>query len=541
VTAGAPATPRASVVVATYNRLSAVRRLLEQLDRQTLAAGSYEVIVVDDGSAVDVRPHVSPHDYSFPLRVERQANAGPAAARQRGADSASGEILVFVDDDMEVPPQFLEAHLASHASKEKLVVIGCLRAGRPFRQAPLVERYRLGISERLLKEVEAGRVEIAGKHVYTGNLSLAAHLFREVGGFDPDLRFLEDVDFGIRLQDAGARFVLSDQAWSAQSRDPMSSEQWFARSLHDGAYQSRVARKHPGMPDASPWHFIDLANPFSRPLLTLSAVAPAPAAVLARSAFATASLANALGFERVAIAGATFVYGVNMFRGVGREAGGARATLQEYREFRRGLRELRSGSRSRFRDLVEAIEEDYRVLEHNIERYDARQPELGSPAAAYVRNMGFQVVVGYRVMRYMRSLELPLATRVVARTMRHVYGSDVHWDAELAPGLMVVHGFGLAVSYAARTAHGCVLSQNVTLGVGHDAATGASGGPDLRQDVVVGPGATLIGPIVIGGGSKIMAGCVVHQSVPARTIVEAPAPTLRPRSGASPAGSPPLE
>jgi serine O-acetyltransferase len=106
---------------------------------------------------------------------------------------------------------------------------------------------------------------------------------------------------------------------------------------------------------------------------------------------------------------------------------------------------------------------------------------------------------------------------------------------------MVVHGFGLAVSYAARTAHGCVLSQNVTLGVGHDAATGASGGPDLRQDVVVGPGATLIGPIVIGGGSKIMAGCVVHQSVPARTIVEAPAPTLRPRSGASPAGSPPLE
>jgi serine O-acetyltransferase len=143
------------------------------------------------------------------------------------------------------------------------------------------------------------------------------------------------------------------------------------------------------------------------------------------------------------------------------------------------------------------------------------------------------------VMRYMRSLGLPLATRVVGRTVRHLYGSDVHWDAELAPGLMVVHGFGLAVSYAARTAHGCVLSQNVTLGVGHDATTGASGGPDLREDVIVGPGATLIGPIVIGGGSKIMAGCVVHQSVPARTIVEAPAPTMRPRTRASPTGSPP--
>jgi serine O-acetyltransferase len=190
---------------------------------------------------------------------------------------------------------------------------------------------------------------------------------------------------------------------------------------------------------------------------------------------------------------------------------------------------------------VDAIKEDYWVLEHNWERYDARQPEHGSPAAAYVRNMGFQLVVGYRVMRYMRSLELPLATRVVARTMRHVYGSDLHWDAELEPGLMVVHGFGLAVSYAARTSHGCVLSQNVTLGVGRDAATGATGGPYLREDVVVGAGATLIGPIVIGGGSKIMAGCTVHQSVPARTIVEAPPPTMRPRSGASPTGSPPAE
>jgi serine acetyltransferase/GT2 family glycosyltransferase len=539
--AGTRSTPRASVIVPTYNRLRSLRRLLEQLDRQTLGSETYEVIVVDDGSAVDVRTQLSPDDYTFPLRVEPQANAGPAAARQRGADSASGEILVFVDDDMEVPTQFLEAHLACHASDERLVVIGYLRAGDLSRQAPLVERYRLSIGERLSKEVESGRVEIAGKHLGTANLSLATSLFREVGGFDPVLRQIEDVDLGIRLQGAGARFVLSHEAWTAQNSDPMTSKQWFARSLRDGAYQSKVARKHPGVRDASPWHFIDLVNPVSRPLLTLSALAPVPAAAMGRSAFATACLANALGFERIAIAGATFVYGVNMFRGVGQEAGGARAALGEYREFRRGLRELRSGSRSHFRELVEAIEEDYRVLERNSEKYDARKPELGSPAATYVRNVGFQLVVGYRVMRYMRSLELPLATRVVARTMRHLYGSDLHWDAELAPGLMVVHGFGLAVSYAAQTAHGCVLSQNVTLGVGHDAATGATGGPDLREDVIVGPGATLIGPIVIGAGSKIMAGCTVSQSVRPRTIVEAPTPAMRPRGQASPTGSPPPE
>lgn len=89
MTGDAPATPQASVVIATYDRLGALRRLLEQLDRQTVAAGAYEVIVVDDGSAVDVGTQLSPGDYTFALRVERQANAGPAAARQRGTDSAS--------------------------------------------------------------------------------------------------------------------------------------------------------------------------------------------------------------------------------------------------------------------------------------------------------------------------------------------------------------------------------------------------------------------------------------------------------------------
>ena len=116
------------------------------------------------------------------------------------------------------------------------------------------------------------------------------------------------------------------------------------------------------------------------------------------------------------------------------------------------------------------IAEDYRSLVESSDRYDPRHPDLGSPAVAFVRNIGFQLVVAYRVMRYMRALELPLATRLVARTIRHVYGSDVHWDAELAPGLVFVHGFGMAISYAARTAPGCIVSQNVTLGVGRDAS-----------------------------------------------------------------------
>jgi serine O-acetyltransferase len=286
------------------------------------------------------------------------------------------------------------------------------------------------------------------------------------------------------------------------------------------------------MPEANPWHFMEFVNPVSRPLLTLSALAPSPAAALAQSALATASAADALGFERVAIAGATFVYGVNLFRGVGLEAGGPRAVMRELREFRRGMEQLgtrRRGGGVGLRGLLEAIEEDHRMLVRNADHYDPRRRTISSPASTFVTNSGFQLVVSYRVMRHLRSLELPLATRALARGMRHAFGSDVHWDADLEPGLVVIHGFGLAISFAARAAHGCVLSQNVTLGIGRDGETGEIGAPSLGEDVIVGPNSTLTGPIAIGAGTKIGAGCTVHTSVPPRTIVEAPAPAMRPR------------
>src|SRR5207342_286171 len=118
------------------------------------------------------------------------------------------------------------------------------------------------------------------------------------------------------------------------------------------------------------------------------------AALLARSAFGSAWAADALHLERVALAGATFVYSVQMFRGVGREAGGPVSALREYREFRRGIGALRHHDGSPFRELIEAIREDHRVLVQTSARHDPRVRNLGSPARAAVENIGFQLVVG---------------------------------------------------------------------------------------------------------------------------------------------------
>ena len=138
-------------------------------------------------------------------------------------------------------------------------------------------------------------------------------------------------------------------------------------------------------------------------------------------------------------------------------------------------------------------------------------------------------MVAIRWMRLLRDLRVPLGAKITSRFIRHLYGSDIHWDAELAPGVLLVHGFGLAISHAARVGPGCILFQNVCLGMGVDAASRQTGAPTLEAGVHVGPGATLLGPITVGASSKLMAGVTVTTSVPPSSVVEAVVPQVRSR------------
>ena len=125
-------------------------------------------------------------------------------------------------------------------------------------------------------------------------------------------------------------------------------------------------------------------------------------------------------------------------------------------------------------------------------RYEDKYGYSGERDTGFVREMvtkiGFQLAGGYRVMRFFQAADRPLAAKVSSRLIRLAFGSDIHWDAELAPGVVFVHGFGLAISHAARVGPGCILAQNVTLGMGRDPITGQSGAPTLGANVHVGPG-----------------------------------------------------
>lgn len=521
-----------SVVIATYNRADSLRRLLEQLDKQTLDPSRYEVVAVDDGSSVDVAAALKDLKTGYALRIERQENAGAAAARQRGVELARGKIIVITDDDMQIASTFLAHHLARHHD-DRTVVLGRLRPDAKLSEMPLFERFYARVMARDGDAYASGERPVRGHNVYTGNVSFPRQLFLEVGGFDRSFRALEDEEIGIRFEKAGAKFAFADDAETIHGSDWTSMKKWMDRAYRDGIYQTKVGNKHKDHLDSQPWRHLPNINPVSRPILAFGLASPGPAGLLANVAIRTASAFDKVGLEPVALAGATLVYGIQFYRGVRSETGSAADVAREYREFKKGMALLgtKQGG-SALRAMIDDIREDNRMIRVYQEKYDYRLEEgavvpvvsAREIAGDAVRKIGYQVMVAYRIMRFLRAAGLGLGAQFMSRLIRHVYSSDIHWDAELEPGVTLVHGFGLAISYAAKVRAGSILYQNVTLGYGLDPDTKEPGAPVIERNVHIGVGATIFGPLVVGEDTKIMANCVVNRSVPPRSIVEAPMP-----------------
>jgi serine acetyltransferase len=462
-------------------------------------------------------------------------------------------LLVFLDDDMRVTPTFVASHRAAHTEGRSgpgqhgthvppRVVLGALLPQPGIDEMVLYERFFAEMLLRMASAAAHGRAP-RGADVYTGNLSLPRRLFFDVGGFNFALRQLEDAELGVRLEKAGAQICFSSEAAAVHVSAGGTMAAWRARSFRDGEFAERVARIHADFPPASPFRHLGNVHPLARPLLAAAAASPRAVEPLVHAATLAAEAVDRAGFKQLALRGTALVYGLEFFRGVAAAAGSPSATWKAYREY--ASRAAHSMSpRSGAVDVPNvrpnrhiaaawvacraAIAADHEELLRQRARYGHEQAprHLVGDAAATI---GFQVMVGYRVMRALHAAGATAAAMVVSRGMRHLYGSDIHYEADLAPGVVIVHGFGLAIAKGVRVSARCTLFQNVTLGVGLSPTSRMPGVPTLESDVHVGVGATVIGPLVIGARSKISPGCVVRDSVPPDSLVEAPSPVLRPR------------
>jgi serine O-acetyltransferase len=183
--------------------------------------------------------------------------------------------------------------------------------------------------------------------------------------------------------------------------------------------------------------------------------------------------------------------------------------------------------------FMDAVRGDYGSVQRYRAKYHAEKIPMTRMPVDFVRKVGFQTITMVRAMQLFRDLGVPVAPQVLSRLIRHLYSAEIHWDAQIAPGVSIVHGVGLVISHAATIGEGCILFHNVTLGEGVSPETREVGAPKLGKDVHIGPGATLIGPIEVGDGTKIMAGAVLTRSVPPGSLVKPADAIVTERQGAT--------
>jgi serine O-acetyltransferase len=157
-------------------------------------------------------------------------------------------------------------------------------------------------------------------------------------------------------------------------------------------------------------------------------------------------------------------------------------------------------------------------------RRDVRAAQERDPAARGVGPAqilaawpGVHALLAHRLANVLWDTGVPLAPRALATASRAVTGIEIHPAADVGPSLFIDHGTGVVVGETAEIGANVTLYQGVTLG-GTGFATGKRH-PTVEDNVTIGSGAKLLGPIRIGHGSKIGANSVVIHDVPPNSTV----------------------
>lgn len=188
---------RISVVIATKDRAAYVERALASFEHQ-IGAPSFEVIVVDNGSSDDTKgvTERAAARNRFPVHYVFEPEPNRGKARNRGIAVAQGYLVVFCDDDVQIPPGFLAAHEAAHTTSN-LIVNGPILNVASYDERP-----------------KPGFANFSRAFLCTCNVSVPKHALDAVGGFDEEFHLYgwEDTELGVRLREAGIRWKF---AWDA--------------------------------------------------------------------------------------------------------------------------------------------------------------------------------------------------------------------------------------------------------------------------------------------------------------------------------------
>jgi len=209
-----------SVVIPTYNRLPILRKCLNGLEAQRgLGPDDFEVVLVDDGSTDGTVEWLQQEAAAYPhVRLVCQEHGGPALGRNLGVSCARGEVIVFIDSDLVVLPDFLSQHSQSlrqawqRQGNRLCFTYGAVINTHNF-DNPTAEPHKLS--------------DYSWAYFATGNVAIDKHLLEQSGLFDSAFRLYgwEDLELGERLRRLGVQLVRCPGAKGYHWHPPLSLDQ----------------------------------------------------------------------------------------------------------------------------------------------------------------------------------------------------------------------------------------------------------------------------------------------------------------------------
>lgn len=147
---------------------------------------------------------------------------------------------------------------------------------------------------------------------------------------------------------------------------------------------------------------------------------------------------------------------------------------------------------------------------------DAKNIMEKDPAARSVIEVvmlypGFHILIFHRVAHFLYKLNLRFVPRLISQLARFLTGIEIHPGAKIGQKLFIDHGMGIVIGETAEIGNNCTIYHGVTLGGTGKHKTKRH--PTIGNNVIIGCGAKVLGPINIGDDSKIGAGAVVVKNV----------------------------
>lgn len=167
----------------------------------------------------------------------------------------------------------------------------------------------------------------------------------------------------------------------------------------------------------------------------------------------------------------------------------------------------------------------FRNLRYDLNRVMENDPAARSKIEVFLLYPTIHAMIAYRIAHFLYTKKLFFLARFVSQISRFFTGIEIHPGAKIGRGLVIDHGMGVVIGETSEIGDNVLLYHGVTLG-----GTGKDKGkrhPTVGNNVVIGAGAKVLGPIYIGSNSKIGANSVVLNNVPeGATAVGIPAKNI---------------